>query len=742
MERKDDLLFEGAGTQQTKVKISEIESMLIKKKLHTIDFEKQSKAIEEQCQKIGLNPLMSHPYILALWSRAKYAQGKYYESLRLSRLVCSLADEQEQRELLCDEWILQAQSFLALSDINEAESALRKGANLTRGDSRQLHLVEFLRLRLLIARGDFETALARIARLREGVENLAQDMRLRSFKFLLSPLCPRNEKVSEDCLSDVECFDPDRLDLPIVVMQEYCFARLMLAHNLALRGDFTRARDLLTKNNQIPQWLVPHYKTIEVEIDLLSGNFEKAFINSDIKMLGTAHGLCRTELVLYSWTRLLALLGYGSLDLFGMQALRLKNAIEGTQSPFLKIRTLLFASLGCCLTHDYEQAKLMYYPIKNDPLIEKNANNRLLSFLVQAIIAYRAESLDNFMLGWFDNHPLPLIDENNYLYAFVCLHAHPLMGELILKAQQGRGSLHKILYHARAEIVFDRVHLGLLEESDWSAAQRLFDDLHSEATGKPLGKAPFRVSVLGALSISYRGQKISLSGWHRGKTRELFCSLVLQAGHELSRDEVIERLWPGRDFNQARNSYYVAWSSMKHYLTDIDKNFRMLVPPYSSGSHGYIDSAICSVDILDFERHIMDARHAQQKGENDTALHHYAQAETLYRGDLLPGDLHTEWLIQPREYYHSLYIEGMIAAAEICLDVQQPQRAIEFIESALHQDSSREKLYEIAMRSYAQASRREDAIHTFLACKKYLNEEFGLDPSASLQKFYISLISE
>ena len=742
MEYQDDLLFESAGTQPTVSKISEVESMLVKKKLHTIDFEKQSTSIDQLCKKIGLERLVSHPYLLALWSRAKYALGEYYESLRLSRIVSSIVDESSQCELLCDEWIVQAQSYLALSDLTQAESALKKATHLCGSDPRQLHLVEFLNLRILAARGDFDGALVKATRMHAESKNFVHDIHLRAIIFALASLSSQGNTLSFECLGDIECSEPDQLNLPYAVRQAYCFARMTLAHELILRGSVERARDLLPSSEELPKRFLPLYKVIVIEIELLSGNFEKALIDSEVTTLGSAHGLSRTELFVYSWTRLLALLGHSTPELFSMQAMRLKNAIEGTQSSLVRTRTFLFAALACCLTHDYEQAHLLMQSVQNEGSFENDPNNRLMSFLVRAIMAYRRDEFDEFFQTWMSQSSCSLVTKENHLYAFVCLHAHPLLAELILKAQMVDGSLHKILDHAQEEILFERAHLGILDEKDWLKIQRLFGDLKSEQTGQYNKKVMFSVSMLGSLSISYRGQKIPLSGWHRGKTRELFCAIALQAGHELSRDEVIERLWPNRDFLQARNSYYVAWSSMKHYLMGIDENFKMLVPPYSSGSHGYIDTTMCSVDVLDFESEIMQARKAQSRGEDTVALHHYGQAVSLYRGDLLPGDLHVDWLTQPREYYHCLYIEGMIAAAEICLSSQQPQRAIEFIESALHKDRSREKLYEIAMRSYAQASRREDALNAYLACKKYLNEEFGLDPSASLQKFYVSLISE
>jgi len=55
--------------------------------------------------------------------------------------------------------------------------------------------------------------------------------------------------------------------------------------------------------------------------------------------------------------------------------------------------------------------------------------------------------------------------------------------------------------------------------------------------------------------------------------------------------------------------------------------------------------------------------------------------------------------------------------------------------------SSREVLYDLAMRAFLEAGRREDAISTYHTCRHFLSEELGLDPSREIKKLYNEAIS-
>lgn len=728
------------AVQNTTSKIARFETALMQRKIHTIDYHKHGASIHEECSRIGLEKLVSHPYLLALWARAHFAQGRYYDALNISRAVVGIVNSEEHEHLLCEEYILQARAHLALFNVSEAEAIVRHAKATCHFDSLQLFLIKLIEIRITYLKGSFLCAQNTLAKLKETTTDMTELMQVRVLQGWVE-LLSAGATDQLKAWVDVEVQPPRTYHANPELRRHFNSAKLLLAHHFVTKGQSLRARDMLSSTEDVTPLFRPFTAMIETEIRLLEGDFMGAY--QLVKNTGEAYasGLCAQELFEYFWVRALSSLGALSAEAFCMEAQRLEDHAKKCPNPYHHHKSRLLAALGLCLTHEYQLAELRLASL-SDEIVEKSGELRLLHFLCDAILAYRGESFDEFWSRFSQQDFEDLTSGNAFLLATVLLHGHPLLGEIILKSQLSGLNALKLTEKLIGGSALKRAPIGILSQGEWNKVSHTCGILIDEKAGATLQVSPFKISLLGSLSLEFQGEKTLLSSWSRSKTRELFIALALNVGSEIARDEMIERLWPGKNMKAALNSYYVAWSQMKSFLTSLDDRFKALIPVHSSGAHGYIDSSVCTVDVLEFSRTVQQARMLIVHNQPQEALEAYEKASQLYTGDLLPGDTHLEWLDQPREHYHALYIEAMITAAETALALSDTQRAIFFINDALQRDHNREKLFELAMRAYAQASRREDAIKAYLDCKRYLQEELGLDPSKEITDLYLEIIKE
>lgn len=238
--------------------------------------------------------------------------------------------------------------------------------------------------------------------------------------------------------------------------------------------------------------------------------------------------------------------------------------------------------------------------------------------------------------------------------------------------------------------------------------------------------------MFGGLEVASGDRQVLERDWSKRKARLLFAMLVARRGHDVPRDTILDHLWPDMDEERAKNNFYVAWSSMKSAL---------MSPETRSGKCPYIDNARgrCRViaenvrsDVDEFESLVSKARGAEAEGRRSDALDAYAGLTTVYRGDLLPGDLYDDWFSTLRDKYRFEFVEAMLRASRLA----EPSDALVFLRRGLDVDPYREDLYQASLSCQIASGRRSAAIETFIQCKTYLADELGLDPSAETMALY------
>ncbi len=228
------------------------------------------------------------------------------------------------------------------------------------------------------------------------------------------------------------------------------------------------------------------------------------------------------------------------------------------------------------------------------------------------------------------------------------------------------------------------------------------------------------IVTLGKFEVSQRGQMIEKSVWHQRKAGELFRLLLISRGHSLTRDEIIETVWPDKSIAQAQPLFHRATSQLRRVLEpDLPDKFPSR---YLEVDEGRVTLHVPTGSSLDFE-----------EIEQCVCNEQWSEALALYGGDLFPDDRYAEWAAAPRERYAQLYLRVLIVQAQLDFNAHAYASTLDRCRRALAIEPWHEAAALLAMRAYLAQNDRPNALRLYRTLERTLRDELGLAPMPELQ---------
>ncbi len=208
------------------------------------------------------------------------------------------------------------------------------------------------------------------------------------------------------------------------------------------------------------------------------------------------------------------------------------------------------------------------------------------------------------------------------------------------------------------------------------------------------------------------------------KTEELFAFIVYKG--TTSREEIVDTLWGGFDFNKAlkninANIYYIRKALNSYGLEDCIKTGKKEIG---------IDAGRITCDLFEFERLIKKNKITRIK---DSGI--YEEAVELYSGGFLNGKGY-EWAVEKARHLEKNYAELLEEAARFHMEYEQPQKALIKLHKILETDPLREDIHNQVILLYMQLGRKNEARQQYLALEKLLLEELGMKPKENIRKLF------
>ncbi len=160
-----------------------------------------------------------------------------------------------------------------------------------------------------------------------------------------------------------------------------------------------------------------------------------------------------------------------------------------------------------------------------------------------------------------------------------------------------------------------------------------------------------RLELLGGFKAVVAGEVVEAGAWSGRRAVELVQLLAIAEGRRLTRDEVLEALWPRLDADAGAANLRKAAHHARRALANPDGVV------LRGGQVSLLPSGSVETDVERFES---QARKALA-GDDPAAC---AEVAASYPGELLPEALYEDWTQAPRERLRSLHVELLRRSGE------------------------------------------------------------------------------
>jgi LuxR family maltose regulon positive regulatory protein len=194
------------------------------------------------------------------------------------------------------------------------------------------------------------------------------------------------------------------------------------------------------------------------------------------------------------------------------------------------------------------------------------------------------------------------------------------------------------------------------------------------------------IRFFGHFEILCNGEPLGLG--RNGKVLAIFKYLLAHRDRPVSRDHLMEWLWPESSLKKARSSLNVAICTLRRLLNDCSaglQNYILL----EEGYYRLCPTVWVVTDVDEFDRRYEQGCRLEKINRIEGAAE-YERAIELYRGDYLLDHLYEDWTMVERERLSNAYVDMLEQLAMYYKQTEQLQKRIQLCYRILKKDRSHE----------------------------------------------------
>ncbi len=231
---------------------------------------------------------------------------------------------------------------------------------------------------------------------------------------------------------------------------------------------------------------------------------------------------------------------------------------------------------------------------------------------------------------------------------------------------------------------------------------------------------PLQVTVLGPVEAVCQGQAIL--AWRTAKVRDLLAYLILSGDRPVTRDAILDALWPDSDPESAQTIFHTTLYQLRRALKPAGE-----VIAFAAGAYRLHRELV----VVDMDRFAELLRAGSSE--------ELRQAVALYRGDLLEG-LDYPWVEAGRSRLRGQYLGALRQLAALESQAGRHEAAVGWLMLLVQADPLQEAGHLALMECYAAMGNRAAALQQYRTLSTLLDEELGVEPSREADELYRRLI--
>ncbi len=231
--------------------------------------------------------------------------------------------------------------------------------------------------------------------------------------------------------------------------------------------------------------------------------------------------------------------------------------------------------------------------------------------------------------------------------------------------------------------------------------------------------------------------------WHSLKAKSLLKFLLARKNKPVSKDILIELLWPDCAPEEGKNNLKAVIYSLRQTLPGhkADSRVSQLIL-FSEGQYRINPEVELWVDVSEFEHHWLTGRNLEKQGKKEEAIREFRLAEELYKGDYLEEDRYAEWTLLQREALRDTYLAILNKLASNSFDTADYEGCILYSQKILLKDVCHEEAYRWLMRCYSRLGNPHRARQWHKVCADTLKKELDTVPDGKTTDLYRRLLTQ
>lgn len=238
-----------------------------------------------------------------------------------------------------------------------------------------------------------------------------------------------------------------------------------------------------------------------------------------------------------------------------------------------------------------------------------------------------------------------------------------------------------------------------------------------------------------------RSGRKKVERWQSSKAKSILQYLMTRPKEPITKDLIMEALWPEHDPQTASNNLKVAIHGLKktlNYLLDQKENFPCIL--FLQGSYLINPEIDLWLDVEQFEQHWSMGRRLEREGNLTAAIREFESAEALYQGDYLEDEPYDEWTFLRRETLKDIYLIILGKLADHAMETNDYESCILYCQRILAKDPCREDTYRRLIRCYSRLGNKNRSLRWYEICCKTMLAELDIAPERETVALYFQLL--
>jgi DNA-binding SARP family transcriptional activator len=244
----------------------------------------------------------------------------------------------------------------------------------------------------------------------------------------------------------------------------------------------------------------------------------------------------------------------------------------------------------------------------------------------------------------------------------------------------------------------------------------------------------FEIQLFGTMAVRSQHGRLSSRDFNGVKPRQILALLALRGS--LQKGELADLLWEG---NPPPNHVATleSYVSVLRRRLDPTSVARRSILVTRNGGYALDPDRVCT-DVHRFDQLLAVAAGASA----ERALPPLRQAIRLAAEPLLVEEPHLSWAVDARERYRARLVNAAVRAAEHALAVGDAPAAQDLASRATALEPLAERAWKVRMLAYRATGDRATALRSYDDCRRLLDDQLGVVPSAEVRQLFLDLLKD